>query len=86
MIGVNVPGWDSVDLAGLAKESAGFSGGLIKNAVLLAFCEVASREKSLQALVQSDLTRSLQSVRRASQEVGPGHAVWSELKELPKGI
>jgi len=84
MIGVNVPGWESIDVTLLAKESEGFSGGLIKNAVLLAMCEVASRDKKQQSLNQSDLIRSAQCVRRASQEVGPGHTVWAELKELPK--
>ena len=73
MIGVSVPGWDTIDLAGLAKESTGFSGGLIKNAVLLAMCEVASREKNQQLISQQDLIRSSESVRRASKEVGPGH-------------
>jgi SpoVK/Ycf46/Vps4 family AAA+-type ATPase len=84
MIGVKVPGWESIDVTLLAKESDGFSGGLIKNAVLLAMCEVASRDKKQQSLNQNDLIRSAQCVRRASQEVGPGHTVWAELKELPK--
>jgi len=47
-IKVNVPGSGSINLSLLAKESEGFSGGLIKNAVLLAICEVASREKDKQ--------------------------------------
>ena len=84
MIGISVPGWDTIDIAALAKESEGFSGGLIKNAILLALCQVASREKNLQVLNQNDLTISLQGVRRSSQEVGPGHSVWTELKEPPK--
>jgi SpoVK/Ycf46/Vps4 family AAA+-type ATPase len=83
MIGVNVPGSGSINLSLLAKESEGFSGGLIKNAVLLAMCEVASREKDKQLISQQDLIRSAQCVRRASQEVGPGQTVWTEFKELP---
>ncbi len=83
MIGVSVPGRDMIDFDNLAKESVCFSGGLIKNAVLLALCEVASREKSLQMLNQSDLIRSLQGVRRASQEIGQSHSVWTEIKQPP---
>jgi len=82
-IKVNVPGSGSINLSLLAKESEGFSGGLIKNAVLLAMCEVASREKDKQLISQQDLIRSAQCVRRASQEVGPGQTVWTEFKELP---
>jgi ATP-dependent 26S proteasome regulatory subunit len=81
MVGTRVPGRDLIDFDSLAKASAGFSGGLIKNAVLLAMCEAASREKGQQILQQNDLIRALQAVRRASQEVGFGQTVWTELND-----
>ena len=86
MVGPKTPGRDAVDFSGLAIDSEGFSGGLIKNAVLLALCEVAARDKQSQVLVQADLVRSLGNVRRAEQEVGRGHTTWTELQELPKEL
>jgi ATP-dependent 26S proteasome regulatory subunit len=74
MIMPKIPGRQAIDFAALARSSDGFSGGEIKNAVLLALSEVAARAKDHQHLSQDDLLRAVESVRRAGREIGNNQA------------
>jgi len=70
MISPKVPGQDSVDFCALAKESSGLTGGLIKNAVLIALSELAKCPANGRVLSIDHLRKAMSGVRHAQQEVG----------------
>ena len=84
MLTPQVPGRQALDPVALARQSEGFSGGLIRNAVLLALSEAASRENGQQVLTQEDLLHAVQHVRRASQDIGASQPAWIELNQSLK--
>jgi SpoVK/Ycf46/Vps4 family AAA+-type ATPase len=70
MISPKVPGVEAVDFATLAKESDGLTGGLIKNATLLALSELAEQPCSERRLSTDHVRRAIGMVRRSHEEVG----------------
>jgi ATP-dependent 26S proteasome regulatory subunit len=71
VISAKVPGRESIDFAELARESAGLTGGLIKNAALLALAELAGQPIGERKLSASLIKTAVASVVRGTQEVGP---------------
>jgi SpoVK/Ycf46/Vps4 family AAA+-type ATPase len=85
MISSKVPGAHAVDFAALARESDGLTGGLIKNATLLALSELAEQPCSERRFSTDHVRRAMGTVRRAHQEVGSSpifaHAVMSSVAD-----
>jgi SpoVK/Ycf46/Vps4 family AAA+-type ATPase len=70
MIPAKVPGRESVDFSKLAQESEAMTGGLIKNAALLALSELAECLPGDRKLATDSVHRAMIKVRRAHEEVG----------------
>ena len=83
-----IPGRANLDFTRLAAESDGLTGGLIKNATLLALADLAQRPVLTRQLVHDDLAKGIEHVRRAQLEIGAEHAsepkvTWKELAGNP---
>lgn len=87
MVTPSVPGRAALDFGELASKSEGLSGGLIKNATLLALSEAANRSGEEKKIRSADLVSAIEQVRRAHREVGVQKptttTTWTELNELP---
>jgi SpoVK/Ycf46/Vps4 family AAA+-type ATPase len=70
MIGCRIPGYEELDLQLLAKESSGLSGGDIKNAVVTSFALTASRLEYERRITTSDISSTVQQLRKARNEMG----------------
>lgn len=79
IVTASIPGRADLDFARLAIESEGLTGGLIKNATLLALADLAQRPAAARRLLHDDLAKGIEHVRRAQLEIGAEPAV-SELK------
>jgi SpoVK/Ycf46/Vps4 family AAA+-type ATPase len=70
MISSKVPGQDKLDWQILAESSEGFTGGDIKNAVIISLSEAADRPAEKQILHQQDVLDAIENIRRAKMEIG----------------
>jgi SpoVK/Ycf46/Vps4 family AAA+-type ATPase len=82
MVTPSVPGRSIIDFQALARQSDGLTGGLIKNAVLLALSELANMPPAKRVLSDDAINRAMASVKRGQKEVGIRAAVFEEA-ELP---
>lgn len=74
MVRPAVPGRADLDFMVLATESEGLSGGMIKNATLIALAKVAQEPAVTRKLQQSDLREAIMAVKAAQHAVGDGPA------------
>jgi SpoVK/Ycf46/Vps4 family AAA+-type ATPase len=81
MITSAVPGRASIDFDTLVKSSHGMTGGLIKNATLLALSQLADRKEPHRLIKNEDLLAAIENVKRAHEDVGDGESV-SQWKEI----
>ncbi|MCK5805912.1 MAG: ATP-binding protein, partial [Lentisphaeria bacterium] len=70
MIPQAVPGRNQLNWDLLAEESDGFSGGDIKNAVLISLAEAVAREPKDRFVTSQDIRNAIASVRRGQEHVG----------------
>jgi len=78
MISDRVPGREEIDWDRLTEASQGFSGGDIKNAVVLCLAAAADRTDAARRITLEDGLEAIRHVRRAKEEVEPGSHVSCE--------
>ena len=76
MLSPRVPGTENLNYDTLADESEGLTGGLIKNAVLLALSTVANRSPESRSISMKDLFWAIESIKRAQHDVGSVPEEW----------
>lgn len=77
MVTRRVPGRENLDFSRLAAISDGLTGGVIKNAVLLALSSAANRVGSERSVTMTDLETGVENVRNSQRDVGAASTEWS---------
>lgn len=73
MLSPRVPGRDALDWPALAKASIGFSGGDIKNAVVICLSDLANHPETTRRIALAEVLAAVEVVQKAKSEIGSNH-------------